>query len=171
MVLGRRQIVSFAITALLLAGFAGISPAAIAQNAATEIKADNSWKKKSVNKLQREYEAAERDFYDAFNAVNNDEEYDVECRNEASLGSRKKVHACKANFLWKYEATIASNQMDQLTGLGGDARPNASVVDEKQGLLRGKISAALNTSPEVQKSFVGLAQAKKNLEAKMQSRR
>lgn len=172
MVLAIRRITILVAAIVLFAAFTGLSKPAAAQVATTDAEMDDSWKKKSVTKLRREFQAAERDFYAAFNAVNEDEEYDVECRNEATLGSRRKVHACKANFLWRFEAEVALGRAELLNDQGSQPpAPDDAEVNAKQDALRQKISAAINESAEVQQSFALLAQAKRGLDAKMQSRR
>ena len=47
---------------------------------------DTSWKDKSTRELRREYRDAEEAFYEAFNAVNSDDEFDMDCKTAPRLG-------------------------------------------------------------------------------------
>ena len=46
---------------------------------------------KSLPKLKLEYEAAELDFYNLYNEINDDYRYDVICRDEVPTGSHIKT--------------------------------------------------------------------------------
>jgi len=137
---------------------------------ADAVKEDTSYKRKSLSRLRQELYDAEEAFYAAFNSVNSDDEFDVECKNEAPLGSRRKEHACKADFLWKYEAEAATRYSSRIDGEGGGGLPSSAQLGKKQEQLRNMLSAAISDDPEVQRSFALLAKAKKNYEAKQQDR-
>ena len=140
------------------------------EEAATPPQIDTSYRKKSLSRLQRDYSNAEKNFYALFNDINTDDEFDVLCKTERSLSSRRRVQTCKAGFLRRYESNVAAGQMDQLTGQRSDAAANPAGVDEKQAILRGKISAALTENAELERAFAQLANAKKQLEMKMAER-
>ena len=134
-------------------------------------KENTDYRRKSLSRLRREFNTAEEDFYALFNLVNSRDEFDVECRNEVPLGSRRKVHACKADFLWKYEAELASQYSNRADRFGSGSVPGDSQLDEKQEQLRNEISSALSAdNPELQKSFAILVRAKKDYEAKQKDR-
>lgn len=131
---------------------------------------DFSYRKKSLGRLRREFESSQKDFYALYNSVNDDDDYDVKCKSERSLGSRRKVFACKATFLTRYEASVAQIENDAIRGGGGDAVMNNVAIDEKQQILRGKISEAISGYAEVQQGFADLVKAKSQYEAKQQER-
>ena len=80
------------------------------------------------------------------------------------------MHACKADFLWKYEAELGSQYSNRVDGFGSGSVPSAAQLDEKQEQLRNEISSALSKSQELQKSFAILVRAKKDYEAKQKDR-
>ena len=67
---------------------------------------DASWMGKSVRQLRREYRKAEEAFYNAFNDVNSDNDFDMDCKTAPVLGSRKRERRCQAEFLWDYEKEL-----------------------------------------------------------------
>ncbi len=133
-------------------------------------KEDTSYKKKSLSRLRKEFDNAEKDFYALFNTVNMDDEFDVVCKYESSLGSRRKVHACKAEFLWDHEEDLARQYSSRIGNEGGSTGASNSQLDKKQEILRGKISSAISENPDLQASFAILVRAKKDLDAKLQDR-
>jgi hypothetical protein len=133
-------------------------------------KENTDYRKKSLSRLRKEFNDAEEEFYALFNSVNTDDEFDVDCRNEVALGSRRKVHACKADFLWKYEAEMAEEYGRRIDGEGGGSLLRGSQLEKKQELLRSKISSAISENPELQRSFAILARAKKDVDAKQRDR-
>ena len=133
-------------------------------------KENTDYRRKSLSRLRREFNTAQEDFYALFNLVNSSDEFDVECRNEVPLGSRRKVHACKAEFLWKYEAELGSQYSNRVDGFGGSSVPSVAQLDKKQEQLRNEISSALSDNAELQKSFAILVRAKKDYEAKQNDR-
>ena len=131
---------------------------------------DADYKRKSLSRLRQEMYDAEEAFYAEFNAVNSDDEFDVRCKLEAPLGSRRKEHACKADFLWKYEAEAARRFNSQIDGAGGGGIHGNAQLGSKQERLRNMLSSAIAEHADVQRSFALLARAKKNYEAKLQDR-
>jgi hypothetical protein len=123
---------------------------------------------KSLDSLREEFYGAENDFYGLFNSINSSDDFDVDCRDEVPFGRKDKVHACKADFLRKYEAKLASFYSRRMSGVGAKSPPDADEVDAKQEQLRNEISAAISGNAEVQKSYARLVDAKRNYEARLQ---
>jgi len=55
--------------------------------------------KQSISELRREIYKAEENFFDVFNSLNQDFEYDVNCYYEVPTGTHIRRHVCKANFV------------------------------------------------------------------------
>lgn len=127
---------------------------------------NTDYRSKSLGRLRKDFYSAEKDFYTLFNSINSSDEFDVDCKDEVPFGSRGKVHACKADFLRKYEAKVASKYDNRLSRIGEDSLPSTSEIDKKQELLRSEISAAVSGNPEMQKLYVILLKAKEDYEAK-----
>ena len=56
---------------------------------------------KSTTTLRREMIRAEDDFYELYNQLNDDNEYDVRCSYITITGARKKEHVCRPVFFSK----------------------------------------------------------------------
>lgn len=124
----------------------------------------------SIQRLGRDVIAAEANFFGVFNEFNSDDSYDVKCGFTTALGSRRKVHECKAVFLREYEANLASRYNYSLGGAGRGATPNVARIKKKQERLRKKIAAALSEHPELLVALNELAAAKQALVSEHQRR-
>ena len=139
------------------------------ESAAQDMQDDDSWRKKSLRQLRNEYRQAEEGFYDAFNSVNSDDEFDITCKNRKTLGARRSERACQAKFLWDNEEELASASARALnnsgaTGLGADQSARMEVM---QNRLRNEMSSLIAEVPVVKQAFAELARAKRHYEAKM----
>ncbi len=147
---------------------------ALAQEAADQetppaaVEEDDSWKDKSVRQLRGEYRDAEEAFYDAFNAVNSDDEFDMDCKTAPVLGSRKRERKCQAEFLWEYEAELGEEMYRRSsTGIAGSATTSTATLQRKQEALRVEMTNAVSEHPEVAAAFAELRRTKRNYELKM----
>ncbi len=135
---------------------------------AAAVEEDDSWKDKSVRQLRREYRDAEEAFYDAFNAVNSDDEFDMDCKTAPVLGSRKRERKCQAEFLWEYEEELGEEMYRRSsTGGVGNATTSTATLQRKQEALRVEMTTAVSEHPEVAAAFVELRRTKRNYELKM----
>ncbi|MGI9261690.1 MAG: hypothetical protein ACR2QR_06630 [Woeseiaceae bacterium] len=155
------------VAAGLLAAIAAWAPVA-AQDAAAVTDEDMSWQDKSVRQLRGEYRDAEERFYDAFNAVNTDDEFDMDCKTAPVLGSRKRERRCQAEFLWDYEDEVGEEMYRQSsTGSPGSATTSPAILQRKQEELRAEMTAAISDYPDVAAAFAELTRTKRNYELKM----
>lgn len=156
----------------LLAVVAAWSPVVAQDTAASDVavvaEEDTSWKEKSVRKLRREYRDAEENFYGAFNNVNTDDEFDIDCKTAAPLGSRKRERRCQAEFLWEYEEELAEETYRQSsTGTPAGTTTSAATLQRKQNELRAEMTAAISDYPAVAAAFAELGRTKRNYELKL----
>ena len=158
---------------VLLAALAAFAPAQLVlaqqdDGAEAQAEEDDSWRKKSLRQLRKEYQEAEEGFYDAFNAVNSDDEFDISCKSRRPLGSRRRERACQAKFLWEYEEELANASARTMTGAGdtGLAANQTARLERMQTQLRGEMSSMIAEVPAVSEAFARLAQAKRRYEAK-----
>ena len=166
----RRCIAFCTVAAGLLAGLSGTGMAQDASNRETPatVEEDNSWKDKSVRQLRREYRDAEEAFYDAFNEINTDDEFDMECRTAPRLGSRKRERRCQAEFLWEYEEELGEEMYRRSsTGAAGSATTSQVTLQRKQDELRAEMNAAIADYPAVAAAFAELRRTKRNYDLKM----
>ena len=106
---------------------------------------------KSVGELRREVYTAEENFFDLFNSLNQDFEYDVNCYYEAPTGTRIRHHVCKANFV--VEATSAEFVEWRTRGPRYPAVPPELVIAKKKKILRQKMEALIAEHPELQQAL------------------
>ena len=160
----------FVLFALLLA-FAPVQQTLGQQedSATPEAQEDDSWKRKSLRQLRRDYEQAEEGFYDAFNAVNSDDSFDITCKKRKKLGARRSERACQAKFLWDYQEELASASARTMTGAGdtGLGADQNARMDRMQNQLRDEMSSLIAEVPVVKQAFAELATAKRRYESKM----
>lgn len=129
---------------------------------------DTSWKDKSVRQLRCEYRDAEEEFYDAFNAVNTDDEFDMDCKTAARLGSRKRERRCQAEFLWDYEKEVGEEMGRRTsTGTPGGATTSTATLQRNLGELRAEMTAVIADYPAVAAAFAELNRTKRNYERRM----
>lgn len=129
---------------------------------------DESWRDKSERQLRRELRDAEETFFDAFNEVNSDKQYDVICKTATALGSRKRERKCQARFLWDYEEEMAANYARRSGGTPGPGAAASSNLQPKLDALRAEMSTAMNEHTEVAEAFAALNKAKRDYERKVQ---
>lgn len=159
---------------IVAGGFLAVSVgSAVAQNASDEeapaaVEEDTSWQDKSVRQLRREYRAAEEAFYAAFNEINTDDEFDMDCRTAPRLGSRKRERRCQAEFLWEYEEELAEEMYRRSsTGAAGSATTSQARLQRKQEELRAEMNAAIADYPAVGAAFAELQRSKRHYDLKM----
>ena len=134
----------------------------------TSAEEDTSWQDMSVRQLRREYRDAEEDFYDAFNEINSDDEFDMDCKNEPELGSRRRVRRCQAEFLWDYEEELGEEMYRRSsTGSAGMSTTSMATLQRKQDELRAEMNAAIRDYPKVGAAFAELNRTRRRYELKM----
>ena len=140
-----------------------------ADSVTPEAQEDDSWKRKSLRQLRKEYEQAEEGFYDAFNSVNSDDDFDIACKKRKKLGARRSERACQANFLWQYEEELAKASARTMTGAGdtGLGADQNAKMERMQNQLRDEMSSLIAEVPVVKQAFAELATAKRHYEAKL----
>lgn len=125
---------------------------------------------KSLLSLRQNAEAAEENFYDVFNSVNSEPDFEVHCEYRSTLGSRKKEHQCKPEFLRKYEADLATRNNETFGGSGRRALPPIKTLDKKQEQFQKELAAAIAEYPEMLTALNEFANAKRILETERQRR-
>ena len=73
--------------------------------------ADGDVRTPDVTRVETEIQAAEEAFFEQFNAVNENEEFEIECRDELVDDARQRV--CLPLFWWKSNADTAVNYLKQ----------------------------------------------------------
>ena len=91
---------------------------------------------KSLLALRYEIYRAEENFYDLFNSVNSDDEYDIHCDKEAPTGSHIRRRICRANFEKALTAEATSQWLvARQVGMGQSYVHPAARIRHKKKLL------------------------------------
>jgi hypothetical protein len=131
---------------------------------------------KSLTRLRRERYRAEENFFDLFNSLNSNNEYNVECDYVVFLGDRRRHHLCQPEFARKYEADAAAAvMMDRksgggFSGIGWTTDRFRAVTKRKEELMWHEIAALLAERPELHKALADVAKAKRIYESERQRR-
>lgn len=128
---------------------------------------------KTLFNLRREWQSAEVDFFDAFNSLNSDDEFDIDCRREVWLGSRRVRHVCVPEFVDEFDKDEASAFSGSAFWSGADgllvpigvAAPNWQVVRNKGERTWIEVAELAKENPELRAAFIELARKKQIYEA------
>jgi hypothetical protein len=112
---------------------------------------------RSLTELRLETFRAEDDFYDLFNSMNSDDEFDVHCNRETPTGSHIGRRVCRAN----YEYGIWSD--------AGGANPIPWLLRKEQ-LLDREILARLSEHPELLHALKEYSEAKRKFDVERKDR-
>lgn len=144
-----------------------LAPVGTSQTASAQESQDVT-SDKSIGELRKETESAEKDLFSIFNDINSDDDYDVKCKREKSLGSRRKEQVCTPKFARRMQ----SNASADLVGQGRWDAPSqpGSRLQEKKDLMRQEMTELLATNTEFSAAFNRFAAAKRAYEAKLHSK-
>jgi hypothetical protein len=123
---------------------------------------------KSVGDLRREVYKAEENFFDLFNSLNEDFEYDVNCYYEVPTGTHLRRHVCKANFV--VEATSAQYVEIRTRGPRYPTVPPELVIAKKKKILRQKMEALVAEHPELLQALTEYTNKRATLESEREKR-
>ena len=118
---------------------------------------------KSLLRMRHEVDIAEEVFFDQFNALNSDDDFDIHCYREAKTGSRIKRRVCTANYFRRLEAEATRNTRLSLQATGSavfldptaEIRKMDKLLLEKMEKLAGENPGLLKALEE----FVGMKKA------------
>lgn len=123
---------------------------------------------KSIGELRKEAETAEKELFSIFNDINSNDDYDVRCKKEKTLGSRRKVQVCTPKFQRRIESTMSA---DQAGPSGWDLpSPPGSQLQKKKDGMRQEMTDLLATNEDFSAAFTRFAAAKRAYETRMQNK-
>jgi hypothetical protein len=123
---------------------------------------------KPLHALRREVYRAEENFFDTFNSINDDDEYDVRCFYEIPSFTHIRRHVCRANFV--IEATSKESAPAFSIQVGAFSRPAAFEIDRKRERLRELMEAMIAENPELLQALIEYTDRKQTLEAEKEKR-
>ncbi len=123
---------------------------------------------KSLGALRREVYKAEENFFDLFNSLNQDFEYDVNCYYEVPSFTHIRHHVCRANFV--VEATSVQYVEIRTRGPRYPTVPPELVIAKKKKLLRQKMEALVAEHPELLQALTEYTSKRTTLESERDKR-
>jgi len=118
---------------------------------------------KSLVRFRQEVNDAEEIFFERFNALNSDDDFDIHCYREAKTGSHIKRRVCNANYVRRLEAKAHRWALLSLQATGGASYldPGAE-IRKMDKLLYERMERLAVENPELLdalKEFVNMKQA------------
>jgi hypothetical protein len=178
---------------ILISILLAFSPAAFSQSAGTDETAPGApatmeeiivYGDKSLSQLRRELHKASEAFFDVYNDLNSNDDFDILCDYQTKLGQRRREHICTPKFSLKAEARestawlLSGIQLQRSTGPDagfntgmGFRTPTARRVVEKEKLMFQEMSELLAQRPELREALVEVARAKNGYESERQRRK
>lgn len=143
------------------------APGAHAEDAeAEEIEEITVYGQKPLLGLRWQMQRAEKTFYDVFNELNSNDDFDVKCEHKTQTGSRLTEYACTPRFV-----RVHQSQLNKQRLYGGLYIPEKKMdIAGKQGQMREELVALIETHPELLKAFTDALDAKKEYQAERQVR-
>lgn len=132
---------------------------------------------KSLVILRKEFYRAQETFFDVFNWLNSNDEFDIDCSYVVNLGSRRRHHLCQPKFARKAEVNATHDMLESGAVRAGTALPqyefniDRAKMRTKDDLLWEEMSTLLSEHMGLQKAFIDLAERRQLYEAKGQERR
>lgn len=121
-----------------------------------------------INKLRTEVLRTEEAFYDRFNEINGDQQFDIHCRAEPLINSHIPRRVCASNAWRDVDAKIGQAALRQYRGELGTP-PDAFVSEQTyvQKELTDAMRRATAQDPQLQQDIVHFVAAKRALEQQM----
>ena len=123
---------------------------------------------KSIGALRREVYKAEENFFDLFNSLNQDFEYDVNCYYEVPSFTHIRHHVCRANFV--VEATSVQYVEIRTRGPRYPVVPPELVIAKKKKIYRQKLEALVAEHPELFQALAEYTSKRTTLESERDKR-
>ncbi len=120
---------------------------------------------RSLETLRQELVIAEDDVLNAYNALNDDDDYDIYCTEERPLGSYIPVRVCKARFVDNEQARSA---YDFLSG-SGYTDPSGQ-IQFHESIMRQKMAELAAENPTLYNALLRYYNLKTDYDAERASR-
>lgn len=105
---------------------------------------------RSLTELREELRAAEDKVHELFNALNDDDQFDIHCHIETRTGTNISRRVCKPNYVDTATRNSGQAYLNFLRGeFGGAAAPSVAVIRYKNGILQEKMTALVDENAEL----------------------
>jgi hypothetical protein len=122
---------------------------------------------KPLHALRREVYRAEENFFDVFNSLNQDDEFDVRCFYETPSFTRIRRHVCRANFVTDATSAESARFLGKAVG---PVLPSDLVVKRKKERFREIMETLVAEKPELLQSLSEYTNARQTLELQKDAR-
>ena len=120
---------------------------------------------RSLTELRLKMFWAEEEFYDLFNSLNSDDEYDVHCYREKPTGSHIRRRICRANY---EDGITADDATSAALRLGAGSR--IALIRYKERLLDREMESLLSEHSELLRSLQEFVEAKHKFDVERKTR-
>lgn len=104
----------------------------------------------TLRSLREELRAAEDKVHALFNALNDDDEFDIHCHIETPTGTKISRRVCKPNYVDTATRNFGQAYLNFLRGeAGGTAAPSRAIIQFKNDILREKLTELINENAEL----------------------
>jgi len=123
------------------------------------------YREQTLNTLRLEVYRVEEAFYDAFNAVNSNDEFDIECERRSPTGTHMKFRICEARFVKDLNEEFAEAFMR------GEPAPAVNPALMAKGkMLVDEMKSVAAENPDVLQAWIELAETTQRFEAERERR-
>lgn len=120
---------------------------------------------RTLGGLRDELVRAEDRVHELFNALNDDDEFDIHCFMETRTGTNIAQRVCKANYVDAATANDGQAYLAFLRGEPGTAQsPAMAVLQYKNEMLREKLTALVRENAELREAVTHFAELIQNYE-------
>ena len=127
-----------------------------------------SYGRKSLLSFRVEMVEAEKSYYDLYNTLNDDDEFDVICKKASDNSSRSRIarRVCKARFEWEW---MSDNDRDRLQD-GLLPQVNWAAINRKKLMVLDKMEELANENPELREALFSLTRISQKFEEEKKTR-
>jgi len=116
--------------------------------------------------LRQELYRAQDRVHELFNALNDDDDFDIHCHMETRTGTRISRRVCKANYVDQATAVQGQAFLAFTRGEAGSAQPpSAEVIQFNNKLLRQKLTELVNANSELRDAVARFSELSENYES------
>jgi hypothetical protein len=167
-----RRSVSLGVLIWIVSLSMGLIQVAVAQSEGytpeQEVEEITSYGSRFLHSYRVEMVRAEVKYYDAYNALNDDDEFDVICKTSSgnSAKSRIKKRICKGQFEWD---AFSENDRDRFA-MGFMPMLNHADITRKRGIVLDRMEKLAEENPEFREALFELTRISREFEAEKRKR-
>ena len=121
----------------------------------------------SPRHLRVELENAEIAFYEQFNALNSNDEFDIHCQSQVPTGRRVPERVCQPNYFFEAQNVAAASRTRGIQGsaTAGNSQGLVGATHAKGQQLEAEIQKLTREHPELAEALIRLVNAQEAYQA------